>query len=83
MLPVSDANGVTTFCIQDNESNLLDPIYSDWKTGEGATPFDSSGETWTRIKIANAYWCADIMGANCDISARLKEPDSDDALTDS
>ena len=82
MLPVSHAN-VTTFCVKDNDWNLVEPIYSDWKTGEGANPFVSSGETWTRIKIGNAYWCADITGANCDISERLKELDSDDAILDS
>lgn len=69
MLPVDEAD-VYTVCVTDSFDTTIDPIYADWDTMQGATPFDSSGKTYSTIKIAQGYWCA--SPEECPISARLK-----------
>mmetsp|Transcript_7011 Transcript_7011/g.13735 ORF Transcript_7011/g.13735 Transcript_7011/m.13735 type:complete len:83 (-) Transcript_7011:134-382(-) len=60
----------TTICIKSGTTGeLLDPIYVDWNTMQGATPFESSGITYSSMSIAQGYWCSDT--SFCSISDHL------------
>jgi len=69
-------------CVLGDDGEVLEPLYMDWKSMTGISPVANPSTSFSRVKVAESYWCNIPFNPDCPISELLKQPSTEGEIED-